>query len=620
MPGSFIYSPALGTTLNSGDNLLTATFTPNDPVTYAGASISAHIQGGLASGTSIYGYSITYPNGSSGYDPAGNIIAYTDTVNGQWTAGYDTLNRLTSATQALTPTQLTNGVQISTPWGNAAQQFLCWQYDSFGNRDAQASSSSAFTDPAGCTNPNPASTAFAAIRSNFGSGGNPGNNQINGISQEGSSGPQLNISAAAGSYDAAGNLIDDGIFQYQYDAESRLCAVRKGVTGTMTGYLYDAEGNRVAKGSITPTDPLDRNTWCNLATNGFTPATHDIFGPGGGKLVELDGNDAWLRTNVYANGELVATYDPPTSANPLGLHYHFSDWLGTRRLQTDTYGDPEETCMGNPFGEANCTGADTTDLHFTGKERDTETASVPGKLDGLDDFGARYYASSLGKWMSPDWAGKAQAIPYADLTDPQSLNLYTYLRNNPLRSADLDGHDDYEQSDFWYGGEWESLNEAMKDERNQVQTSNAAAQQQSAQVKQVGDAFKKGADIGNDITSELGLTKIWYDIMQTATDNALGAPESGLGEETVYDARVADYAQAQVMYHGTLAGLKWQDLQNGIITGPKPIPAFVQWVNTLWNAPLLSQEKATVDTTRQNMVDAHEDYVRAATAMYGSQQ
>jgi RHS repeat-associated protein len=31
---------------------------------------------------------------------------------------------------------------------------------------------------------------------------------------------------------------------------------------------------------------------------------------------------------------------------------------------------------------------------FTGKERDTES--------GLDYFGARYYASSMGRWMSPD--------------------------------------------------------------------------------------------------------------------------------------------------------------------------------------------------------------------------
>jgi RHS repeat-associated protein len=70
---------------------------------------------------------------------------------------------------------------------------------------------------------------------------------------------------------------------------------------------------------------------------------------------------------------------------------------------------------------------------FTGKERDTES--------GLDYFGARYYASSMGRWMSPDWAAKPEAVPYSKLDDPQSLNLYGYVRNNPLSKADKDGHE-----------------------------------------------------------------------------------------------------------------------------------------------------------------------------------
>jgi RHS repeat-associated protein len=69
---------------------------------------------------------------------------------------------------------------------------------------------------------------------------------------------------------------------------------------------------------------------------------------------------------------------------------------------------------------------------FTGKERDTES--------GLDYFGARYYASSMGRWMSPDWSAKVQPVPYAKLDNPQSLNLYNYVLNNPLVHRDLDGH------------------------------------------------------------------------------------------------------------------------------------------------------------------------------------
>ena len=68
---------------------------------------------------------------------------------------------------------------------------------------------------------------------------------------------------------------------------------------------------------------------------------------------------------------------------------------------------------------------------FTGKERDAES--------GNDYFGARYYSSAMGRFMSPDWSAKAEPVPYAKLDNPQSLNLYAYVLNNPLSRADLDG-------------------------------------------------------------------------------------------------------------------------------------------------------------------------------------
>lgn len=43
--------------------------------------------------------------------------------------------------------------------------------------------------------------------------------------------------------------------------------------------------------------------------------------------------------------------------------------------------------------------------------------------------------------MSPDWVAKPEAVPYSDLDDPQSLNLYSYVRKVPKSRADLDGHD-----------------------------------------------------------------------------------------------------------------------------------------------------------------------------------
>ena len=37
----------------------------------------------------------------------------------------------------------------------------------------------------------------------------------------------------------------------------------------------------------------------------------------------------------------------------------------------------------------------------------------------------------MGRWMSADWSGKPEAVPYSVLGDPQSLNLYSYVRNHP---------------------------------------------------------------------------------------------------------------------------------------------------------------------------------------------
>jgi RHS repeat-associated protein len=61
---------------------------------------------------------------------------------------------------------------------------------------------------------------------------------------------------------------------------------------------------------------------------------------------------------------------------------------------------------------------------FTGKERDAES--------GLDNFGARYDSSSMGRFMSPDPLG-------GRMIDPQTLNKYSYTRNNPVNLIDPTG-------------------------------------------------------------------------------------------------------------------------------------------------------------------------------------
>jgi RHS repeat-associated protein len=55
---------------------------------------------------------------------------------------------------------------------------------------------------------------------------------------------------------------------------------------------------------------------------------------------------------------------------------------------------------------------------------------------------ARYFSSAQGRFTIPDWSAKEEPVPYAKLEDPQSLNLYGYVRNNPLSRFDVDGHCD----------------------------------------------------------------------------------------------------------------------------------------------------------------------------------
>jgi RHS repeat-associated protein len=77
-----------------------------------------------------------------------------------------------------------------------------------------------------------------------------------------------------------------------------------------------------------------------------------------------------------------------------------------------------------------------TQYRYTGKERDAES--------GLDDFGARYFASTMGRFSSPDPSG----LFYADPSNPQSFNLYAYVQNNPLVNFDPDGLDCFTTSNL----------------------------------------------------------------------------------------------------------------------------------------------------------------------------
>ena len=115
----------------------------------------------------------------------------------------------------------------------------------------------------------------------------------------------------------------------------------------------------------------------------------------------------------------------------LNLSFAFNDWLGSMRSQINSAGQAVNTWASDPFGDYLTPGAggsnDATDHHFTGQERDTESNN--------DFYGARYYASSMGRFSSPD----PSQLFYADPTNPQSFDLYNYVHNNPLSYFDPSG-------------------------------------------------------------------------------------------------------------------------------------------------------------------------------------
>jgi RHS repeat-associated protein len=224
----------------------------------------------------------------------------------------------------------------------------------------------------------------------------------------------------------------DNANQYLYDPDGQVCATKNLSSGQMTQYLYNASGRRVAKGTITSWSCDSTPNASGNPANGFTPTTQYILGPKGDQMTEISynaGTPGWGNTTVSMPGAM-ATFlgggGPP--------HFRLADWLGTTRVQTNSAGTAELTCQSLPFGDPQvpCTAPTAAEQFFTGKERDTES--------GNDYMFARYYDSATGRFLSPDWSSKAQPVPYAVLANPQSLNLYGYVLDNPLSGIDPDGH------------------------------------------------------------------------------------------------------------------------------------------------------------------------------------
>jgi RHS repeat-associated protein len=203
-------------------------------------------------------------------------------------------------------------------------------------------------------------------------------------------------------YDSSGNTLSDGNYSYTWDGESQM-KTAAGVT-----YAYDGDGRRAAKvGS--------KLYW---------------YGSGGEILSETDASGNTLNDYVFFGGKRVAMV--PASGSAL---YYAEDNLGSSRVMVQSNGTLCYDADFTPFGgEKTQTSTCAQNYKFEGKERDTETQN--------DDFGAREYSWRFGRWLSSDWSAVPVPVPYANLNNPQTLNLYSMVGDDPESFADLDGHED----------------------------------------------------------------------------------------------------------------------------------------------------------------------------------
>lgn len=199
-------------------------------------------------------------------------------------------------------------------------------------------------------------------------------------------------------YDANGNLINGDGKYYEYNDANQLVKVRHGDQSgpAIAEYFYDYTGQRVKK-----------------IEDGLT--TYYI-----GKYYEtkVSGDTKTNTSYFFANGERVAKKDP------LGnMYYYHSDHLGGTNVLTDSGGNLVERIKYYPFGEIREGGNEK--YSFTGKEKDRSTDYYY--------FEARYYNPEFKHFTQAD-----TALP--DIYNPQNLNRYSYVVNNPLRFIDPNGH------------------------------------------------------------------------------------------------------------------------------------------------------------------------------------
>jgi RHS repeat-associated protein len=140
-------------------------------------------------------------------------------------------------------------------------------------------------------------------------------------------------------------------------------------------------------------------------------------------MMEIRGNGAMYRTYVYAGGKLVAQQSPEGQ-----FYWQHTNHLGSVHKLTSSSGAVVYRGEYDPHGNVLLeTGSTTLNSHkFTEYEKDQST--------GLDYANARMYSGSRGRFTKPDPIG----LKAAD-SRPQSLNLYSYVNNDPINLIDPTG-------------------------------------------------------------------------------------------------------------------------------------------------------------------------------------
>jgi hypothetical protein len=116
-----------------------------------------------------------------------------------------------------------------------------------------------------------------------------------------------------------------------------------------------------------------------------------------------------------------------------------------------------------------------------------------------------------------DWSAKVEPVPYAKLDNPQSLNLYAYVNNNPITGLDPDGHEGSCVSTDWGCNSWSA---------NSEQTMAAVAAQHGTVQQVQAQQQNTNQPVGN--TTEGSLAKVL-----TNEDGSLSTPKKGDPQELV---------------------------------------------------------------------------------------